>query len=115
MGKLNQTPDPLQQVMATVIAGFQQTTEIIQQVQQQQQQLQRQQDSLQQQLQNQTRAAYSGMTASGRTRFVSSLVEQEVKAKGERGAQARVANTLDLTPGRVSQLVNSSRNRENGR
>ena len=105
MGAPNQTPDPLQQVMATVVAGFQQTTAIIQQVQQQ----------LQQQLQNQTRAAYSGMTASGRTRFVGSLVQQEIEANGERGAQARVANTLNLTPGRVSQLVNSPRNRENGR
>lgn len=115
MSAPNQTPDPLQQVMATVVASFQQTTEIIQQVQQQQQQLQQQQQQLQQQLQNQTRAAYSGMTASGRTRFVGSLVQQEIQANGERGAQARVANTLNLTPGRVSQLINSPRNRENGR
>ncbi|QOQ83805.1 hypothetical protein [Comamonas thiooxydans] len=100
-------PDPLQQVMDTVVAGFAHTTAAIREVRDRQQ-------VLETQLQDQARAAYSGMTASGRARFVSTMVDQE-RAANPYGAQARVAARLDLTPGRVSQLVNSARNRENGR
>jgi hypothetical protein len=100
-------PDPLQQVMDTVVAGFAQTTAAIREVQNRQQ-------VLETQLQDQARAAYSGMTASGRARFVDTMVNQE-RAVNQYGAQARVATRLGLTPGRVSQLVNSARNRENGR
>jgi len=101
------TPDPLHQVMQTVISGFQQTTALIADVQQQQ--------ALQQQLQDQARAAYSGMTGSGKSRFVQALVDQETARLGDRGARSRVANTLGLTPPRITQLLDSEKNRKNGK
>lgn len=107
--------DPLQQVMQTVISGFQQTTQVIAEVQKQQAQLQQQQAQLQQQLQDQARAAYNGMTGSGKSRFVQALVEQEAIRNGERGAKARVSDTLGITPPRVTQLLNSEKNRKNGK
>lgn len=109
------TPDPLHQVMQTVISGFQQTTALIADVQQQQQTLQQQQQALQQQLQDQARAAYSGMTGSGKSRFVQALVDQETARLGDRGARSRVANTLGLTPPRITQLLDSEKNRKNGK
>jgi predicted transcriptional regulator len=53
------------------------------------------------------------MTGSGKSRYVGKLVEIE-KTNEEKGAQARVAQLLDLTPGRVSHLLSSEKNRRNG-
>lgn len=50
------------------------------------------------------RAAYRSMAASGRVIYVAKLVDIE-RAINQRGAQARVAKCLDLSPGRVNQLL----------
>jgi ABC-type phosphate transport system ATPase subunit len=99
--------DPLEHVMRVVAEGFKHTTQAIQDLRVQQAQLQQQQYA-------HARAAYDGMSGCGKSRYVTSLVEME-KAKGEKGAQGRVADMLDLTPGRISQLVNSEKNRKNGK
>ncbi|MFC5771006.1 hypothetical protein [Thauera sinica] len=100
-------PDPLEQVMTTVVQGFKMTTEAIQD-------LRTQQASLEQKLQQQARAAYHGMTGSGKSRYATELVKIESE-HNPRGAQARVAETLGVTPGRVTQLLNSDKNRKNGK
>jgi len=100
-------PDPLEQVMATVIQGFQMTTASIQE-------LRDQQASLEQRLKQQARAAYHGMTGSGKSRYTSELVKIESE-QNPRGAQARVAETLGVSPGRITQLLNSDKNRKNGK
>lgn len=99
--------DPLVQAMKVVVEGFAHTTQAIQD-------LRDQQAKLVQQQQNQARAAYNGMTGSGKARYVDKLVEIE-RSNGEKGAQARVADMLDLSAGRVSQLLNSEKNRKNGK
>lgn len=93
--------------MATVVHGFQMTTQAIQD-------LRAQQASLEQKLQQQARAAYHGMTGSGKSRYATELVKIE-SVHNPRGAQARVAETLGVTPGRVTQLLNSDKNRKNGK
>lgn len=100
-------PDPLEQVMETMISGFKHTTQAIQD-------LREQQAELEQRQKQQAKAAYHGMTGSGKSRYVTQLVEIE-KERGVRGAQARVAETLDLSPGRITQLLNSDKNRKNGK
>jgi len=100
-------PDLLEQVMATVVQGFKMTTEAIQD-------LRDQQASLEQKLQQQARAAYHGMTGSGKSRYAAELVKIE-RENNPRGAQARVAETLGVTPGRVTQLLGSDKNRKNGK
>lgn len=109
MGKPSQpvTPDPLEQVMQTVVQGFMMTTQAIQD-------LRVQQASLEQRLQQQARAAYQGMTGSGKSRYAAELVQIESQ-NNPRGAQARVAETLGVTPGRITQLLNSDKNRKNGK
>ena len=92
MSKYDSDIDPLKQVMETVVAGFQKTTEAIQNL----------------------RDAYQGMTGSGKSRYVSELVKIEEQNE-QRGAKARVAETLDLSPGRITQLLNSEKNRKNGK
>lgn len=99
-------PDPLELVMATVIQGFQMTTASIQE-------LRDQQTSLEQRLQQQARAAYHGMTGSGKSRYTAELVKIEGE-NNPRGAKARVAETLGVSPGRITQLLNSDKNRKNG-
>ncbi|WP_200348935.1 hypothetical protein [Halochromatium glycolicum] len=100
MSQRKSTPDPLEHMMATVVEGFRQTTEAI--------------HTLRQEQKEQAQAAYQGMTGSGKSRYVSKLVEIE-RAKESRGAQSRVADTLGISEGRVSQLLNSDKNRKNGK
>lgn len=99
--------DPLQQVMATVVEGFKHTTEAIQQLREKQVELEEQQKQ-------QARAVYHGMTGSGKARYASELVKIE-REKDPRGAQSRVAQLLDVTPGRITQLLSSDKNRKNGK
>ncbi|HBE9154489.1 MULTISPECIES: hypothetical protein [Serratia] len=54
------------------------------------------------------RATYQGMTSSGKSRYVAALV-------AEVGSQAEVSRMLNLTPGRINQLVKSEKNRKNGK
>lgn len=54
------------------------------------------------------RATYNGLTSSGKSRYVASLVK-------EVGSQAEVSRMLNITPGRVSQLMKSEKNRKNGK
>lgn len=100
-------PDPLEQVMETMLTGFKHTTQAIQD-------LREQQAELEQRQKQQAKAAYHGMTGSGKSRYVAQLVEVE-KEREARGAQARVAETLDLSPGRITQLLKSEKNRKNGK
>lgn len=99
--------DPLEQVMQTVVAGFKKTTEAIQD-------LRVRQEKLEQQQKLQAKAAYHGMTGSGKSRYVTQLVNIE-KDNESWGAQARVAAMLDVTPGRITQLLKSDKNRKNGK
>ncbi|MEI7869966.1 MAG: hypothetical protein WCI11_18920 [Candidatus Methylumidiphilus sp.] len=107
MGYQPQTPDPLEQVMTIVIEGFKRTTESIHA-------LRNQQAELELKLKQQAKAAYHGMTGSGKSRYVAQLVEIE-KENEPRGAQARAAETLELSPGRITQLLKSDKNRANGK
>lgn len=99
--------DPLKMVMDTVLEGFRHTTDAIQDLRNRQQMLEDRQKL-------QARAAYHGMTGSGKARYTSELVEIE-KGVESRGAQARVAETLGVTPGRITQLLRSDKNRKNGK
>lgn len=107
MARSSQIPDPLEQVMAIVIEGFKKTTESIQDLRAQQVELELKQKQ-------QAKAAYHGMTGSGKSRYVAKLVEIE-KANNPRGAQTRVAETLELSTGRITQLLQSEKNRKNGK
>lgn len=100
-------PDPLEKVMEAMVAGFKHTTEAIQALRDQQAELEKRQKQ-------QAKAAYLGMTGSGKSRYAAELVEIE-KERDLRGAQARVAETLDVTPGRITQLLKSDKNRKNGK
>jgi predicted alpha/beta-fold hydrolase len=100
MSKRNELLDPLESMMAMMVEGFRATTTEIQTMKTKQKQ--------------QAVAAYHGMTGSGKSRYVSKLVEIEA-AQEPRGAQARVADTLDLSEGRISQLLSSEKNRKNGK
>ena len=95
-----QNTDPLENLMSVVIQGFQKTTDAIRDLQDKQQQ--------------QSKATYDGMTGSGKSRYVAKLVEIE-KIEEEKGAQARVARMLDLSPSRITQLIKSNKNRRNGK
>lgn len=53
-------------------------------------------------------ATYKGMTSSGKSRYVAELVQTL-------GSQSEAAGFLKLTPGRISQLVGSEKNKANGR
>ncbi len=99
--------DPLQLAMAAVIEGFKHTTAAIQE-------LREKQDELEERQKLQARAAYHGMTGCGKSRYVGELVNIE-KAIDPRGAQSRVAQLLDVTPGRITQLLTSDKNRKNGK
>lgn len=99
--------DPLQRVMDTVVEGFRLTTGAIQD-------LQNKQKDLEERQRLQARAAYHGMTGSGKARYTAELVEIEKKVE-PRGAQARVADALGVTPGRITQLLKSDKNRKNGK
>lgn len=99
--------DPLEQVMTTVVQGFKMTTTAIQE-------LRDKQVGLEQKLEQQARAAYHGMTGSGKSRYTSELVKIESE-HNPRGAQARVAETLGVSPGRITQLLTSEKNRKNGK
>lgn len=103
----NLISDPLTQVMETVLMGFKQTTEAIQTLRDQQAELEKRQKL-------HAKAAYHAMTGSGKSRYVEQLVEIE-KEVDPRGAQARVAETLELSPGRITQLLTSEKNRKNGK
>jgi len=100
-------PDPLEQVMSTIVQGFKKTTEAIQELREQQTRLEERQKQ-------QARAAYHGMTGSGKSRYTEELVKIE-SLENPHGAQARVAETLGVTRGRVTQLLNSEKNRKNGK
>ena len=99
--------DPLEQVMSVVTEGFKHTTDAIKD-------LRDQQEKLAETQKQQARAAYDGMTGSRKYRYVAKLVEIE-KAVEEKGAQNRVAETLNLSPSRITQLINSNKNRKNGK
>lgn len=100
MTKRTTAPDPLENMMSMMVEGFRATTTEIQ--------------ALKARQKEQAIAAYHGMTGNGKSRYVSKLVEMEA-AQGARGAQSRVADMLDLSEGRISQLLNSDKNRKNGK
>lgn len=100
MTKRNTATDPLENMMAMMVEGFRATTTEIQAMKARQKE--------------QAIAAYHGMTGSGKSRYVSKLVEIEATQE-QRGAQSRVANMLDLSEGRISQLLSSEKNRRNGK
>lgn len=86
--------DPSEMMMEVTLEGFRQAKAAM--------------DAIKLQQTNQARATYSALTSSGKSRYVASLTETS-------GSQAEVAELLDLTAGRISQLVRSERNRKNGK
>jgi hypothetical protein len=93
MGRQAKT-DPVDALMQATLDGFKQVNEVVKIVRQEQKIL--------------TKATYDGLTGSGKARFVTQLVDAY-------GSQNEVAKTLDLTAGRISQLVNSEKNKQNGK
>ena len=53
------------------------------------------------------KATYQALTSSGKSRYVTELVDAY-------GSQAQVAKLLDLSPGRICQVIKSEKNRSNG-
>ncbi|WP_200182645.1 hypothetical protein [Ectothiorhodospira mobilis] len=100
MTKRNTAADPLENMMAMMLEGFRATTTEIQEMKTKQKE--------------HAIAVYHGMTGSGKSRYVSKLVEIEATQE-PRGAQSRVADMLDLSEGRISQLLSSEKNRKNGK
>jgi len=100
------SPDPMTQMMDITWEGFKRVGEQIREIR-------TEQALSQHRLHQVARAAYNGATGSGKARLVSSLVQEE-QVNGP-GAQARVADMLKLTPGRISQLLKSDKNRRNGK
>jgi excinuclease UvrABC helicase subunit UvrB len=85
---------PAEQMLEATLKGFGEVKKAI--------------DSVQQAQKIQAKATYSGLTGSGKARYVTELANAY-------GSQAMVARMLDLTDGRISQLVNSEKNRKNGK
>jgi hypothetical protein len=103
--------DPFEAMMKNTIEGFKHTTQAIQDLRAKHEKLEQ---KLERKLQEQAQAAYDGMTASGKSRFTARLVEIEEKTD-KKGAKARVAETLNVSPARISQLLRSEKNRKNGK
>lgn len=103
--------DPFEAWMKNTLEGFKHTAQAIQDLRIKHEKLEQ---KLEKKLQDHARAAYDGMTASGKSRFVTRLVEIE-QAADEKGAKVRVAETLSVTPARISQLLRSEKNRKNGK
>jgi hypothetical protein len=94
------TSNPIEQLLPIILQAFTKTAEEIRRLDEQQRQY--------------AKAAYHGMTGSGKARYVSELVAIE-RENGSKGAQSRVADLLGVTGGRISQLVTSDLNRKNGK
>jgi hypothetical protein len=60
------------------------------------------------------RASYQAHTACGKSRLVAELV-REAEKDNPSTARAEVAKLLQLSPSRISQLLNSDKNRKNGK
>lgn len=86
--------DPSEMMMAVTLEGFKQAKAAM--------------DIIKENQTNQARATYKALTSSGKSRYVASLSKTSE-------SQAEVAELLDLSPGRISQLVRSERNRQNGK
>jgi len=93
MSRRKKIEDPSLKMMEVTLEGFKQAKIAM--------------DAIKENQTNQARATYTGLTSSGKSRYVSSLVETS-------GSQIEVAELLDLSKGRISQLVRSERNRNNG-
>lgn len=93
MAELKNTPIS-KAMMDVTLQGFQKVKEAL--------------DALEEIQTTQARATYSGLTGSGKSRYVQAMVDAV-------GSQAKVADMLDLSPGRISQLVKSEKNRKNGK
>lgn len=101
-------PNPLQQIMDVTIQGFAKVTEALGEVQAEQQRLRDEQVRMAKQHRDVSIANYKAHTSSGKARMATELVQVF-------GSQAGAAEYLGLTKGRISQLVNSEKNRKNGR
>lgn len=99
--------EPLELMMSVVVDGFQRVADSMHEIKAEQAKL----SDIQKQ---QSKAAYHAFTGCGKARYVGMLVEIESQTN-PRGARARVAQTLDLTPARITQLLNSDKNRKNGK
>lgn len=93
MGKAS-LPDPATAMMEATMEGFRQVKIAI--------------DAVQEAQKIQARATYKGLTGHGKARYVNELVQAH-------GSQVQVANLLDLSPGRINQLVHSEKNLRNGK
>lgn len=60
------------------------------------------------------RASYQAHTGCGKSRLVAELV-REAEKDNPSTARAEVAKLLQLSPSRISQLLNSDKNRKNGK
>lgn len=94
MAKPKSEIDVIRALTEVTIKGFEQVAQVL--------------DDLREAQGKAVRATYNGLTSSGKSRYVASLVE-------EVGSQAEVSRMLNITPGRVSQLMKSEKNRKNGK
>lgn len=101
-------PNPLDMIMDVTMQGFAQVKQAIGEVQAEQQRLRDEQVRMAKQSREITIANYKAHTASGKARMANELVQVF-------GSQTGAAEYLGLTKGRISQLVNSDKNRKNGR
>ena len=101
-------PNPLQQVMDVTIQGFAKATEALAEVHAEHQRLRDEQVRMAKQHRDVSIANYKAHTSSGKARMATELVQVF-------GSQAGAAEYLGLTKGRICQLVNSDKNRKNGR
>jgi CRP-like cAMP-binding protein len=101
-------PKPLEMIMDVTMQGFAQVKQAMEELQAEQQRLRDEQVRMAIQSRGVTVANYKAHTASGKARMASELVQVF-------GSQAGAAEYLGVTPGRISQLVNSEKNRKNGR
>lgn len=86
--------DPAEAMMEATLQGFRNVKVAI--------------DAVQADQKIQAKATYNALTSAGKPRYVSELADAYK-------SQARVADLLDLSPGRICQLVNSEKNRKNGK
>lgn len=70
--------------------------------------MQEEQRQIKKELHQNIKANYVAHTGCGKARYVTELVK-------DYGSQAEVAKMLDVSPSRISQLINSEKNRRNGK
>ncbi len=99
--------DAMDAMFQTMTSCFKQTTDAIRE-------LEKRQEMLEADRSRDLRCTYKAVTGSGKSRLVASFVAEE-EQHNPRGARAKAAEAFGISRGRVSQLLNSDKNRNNGK